>query len=367
VSEEYWKYNEHTSYKHSILNYYLRLWSSILGSASKELVVWDCFAGRGTYAGGQPGSPLHMLEESQRCWNSERQVKLSCVFIERDRNNFEELQTTLRKLYPELENDRWFVYNSDYLDIFNGAIDGEIEELKNLIKKPALFFLDPIGFKGLPLTAIREMMSRSSCEILITLMVESIKRHRNTPSVVQHFKKMFGVDEIERLNDICSDSKPEAKIAEYYEERLKSPDGANIRYTLSFPFTPNRRDVVLYYLVFGSNHRAGLDAMHRTMRAVSKNPESLSYRGKRNGIASLEYYMGDPQQVIADWILSLPLSIENLKTITHRAALLKKPYSHPQIRKAIVQLIQGGKLEFVPKDDKAKEKGVIGKRYFRFV
>lgn len=365
--EEYWKYSEHTSYKHSILSYYLSMWSTILGSASKDVVFWDCFAGRGTYAGGQPGSPLLAMEESRKCQTGKKVINLSCVLIEKDRANYKELKKNLRELYPESENETWFVYNSDYIDIYERVENGEIEELQHLKRKPTLFFLDPIGFKGMPLDIIRRMMSRRRCEVLITLMVENIKRHRNNVSVQNHFKEIFGVDDLTRLNEICARPKPEAKIAEYYEERLRSRNGANIRHTLSFPFEPTRRSVILYYLVFGSNHDAGLKAMHTTMRAISNNPDSLSFRGKSDGVGTLEYYTQDPIDAIAKWILSLPKSIANFNTITFRAAKAKKPYSHPQIRAAIVKLIKEGKLEFVPKDEKAKEKGVLGERYFRVV
>jgi three-Cys-motif partner protein len=342
------------------------LWSSKLGSASNELAFWDCFAGKGTYDGGQPGSPLQVLEESQRCWNGRRKIKLTCVFIEKDRNNFKELRETLRELYPDLENDRWFAYNSDYVDILDSAMNGEIEELQTLVRKPSLFFLDPFGFKGLSLGTIQKMMSRRSCEVLITLMVESIKRHRKTSRVIDHFKRMFGVDDLTRLNEICSKPHPEAEIVEYYEERLRSRDGANIKHTLSFAFTPTRRNVILYYLVFGTNHRAGLDAMHRTMRAISNNPDSFSFRGKSDGFVSLDFFI-DPSRDITEWILSLPMTITNFNAITFRAAKAKKPYSHPEMRSVIVKLIREGKLEFVPVDERAKERGVLGKRYFRFV
>ena len=212
VSGDYWKYNEHTLFKHRILRYYLSIWSSKLGSVSEDLGFWDCFAGRGTYAKGQPGSPIIALEESQNCWNAKRQIKLSCVFVEKGKSNFEKLQETLRAMYGDLENERWFAYNSDYAEIYKRALSGEISELRYLITKPTLFFLDPIGFKGMSLDVVKKMMSKRSCEVLITLMVENIKRHRKNPATMTHFKKMFGVDDLSKLDQICKNSRPEAEI-----------------------------------------------------------------------------------------------------------------------------------------------------------
>jgi len=107
--------------------------------------------------------------------------------------------------------------------------------------------------------------------------------------------------------------------------------------------------------------------MHTAMRAISNNRDSLSFKGKKDGFISLEYFMGNPHKEIAEWILTLPLSIANFSLITFQAAKSMKPYSQKEMRAAIIDLIQKGKLEFIPRDDKAKEKGVLGKRMFRFV
>ena len=37
------------------------------------------------------------------------------------------------------------------------------------------------------------------------------------------------------------------------------------------------------------------------------------------------------------------------------------------MRAAIIRLIQDGQLEYIPRDDRAKERGVLGKRFFRFI
>ncbi len=305
------------------------------------------------------------MAESERCWSRNKKIKLSCVFIEKKKEDFKNLRNTLRIIYPESENERWFVYNSNYIDIYNKANTGTISELTDLIGRPTLFFIDPIGFKNVPLTIVQNMMSKKSCEVLITLMVENIKRHRNSPSVMKHFKEMFGITDLIRLDDICRNPRSESLIAEYYEERLINHSGANIKFTRKFEITPTRRDVILYYLVFGSNHRAGLNAMYTTMRAISKNPD-FSFRGKRDGQMSLEYFIDDPLRDIKEWVYSLPLTIANFNTILNYVTQSKNTYLVKDVRAAVVKLIQEGRLEFIPPDEKAKKKGVIGKRYFMF-
>ncbi|MFW9888457.1 MAG: three-Cys-motif partner protein TcmP [Candidatus Thorarchaeota archaeon] len=362
--EQYWNYSTHTSIKHRILSYYLRLWSSKLGSVANQIVFWDCFAGRGVYYEGQPGSPLLVLEESRRC--GER-VKLICICIEKDTSSFKTLQATLRKLYPEMENDRWFAFNSNYIDIYHQAMNGDIHELDGLTTCPSLFFLDPTGFKDIPLSIVRNMMSRSAREVFITLMVEDVKRHRRNEKVLHHFKELFGEERLDELDDLCGQPNPELAIADYYEKRLNDRNGANVKYTLKFELKPTYRDVVKYYLIFGSNHPDGLGAMHRTMRAISNNRD-FSYRGRSEGQTSLESFLedGDLIQEIADWIYGLPFRIGNLRLVKFHA-YRSTNYSDKDVRTAVVRLIRERKLEFHPPDETAKKKGVVGNRYFRRV
>src|SRR6266508_3728294 len=60
-----WPITRPTQAKHMILRTYLDAWLPILGAgrhAHEHVVLIDGFAGPGRYSGGEPGSPLIMLE-----------------------------------------------------------------------------------------------------------------------------------------------------------------------------------------------------------------------------------------------------------------------------------------------------------------
>jgi hypothetical protein len=61
-SDTLWKLEPHTAAKHRILRSYLNAWLPILSKYNSRLVLIDGFAGPGEYEGGEPGSPLIMLD-----------------------------------------------------------------------------------------------------------------------------------------------------------------------------------------------------------------------------------------------------------------------------------------------------------------
>jgi three-Cys-motif partner protein len=300
-----WKYEPHMECKHRILAYYLPLWCRIIGKATPNLTYWDCFAGRGDYADGTPGSPLIAMDVSESLLKegdrSDHPINLKCIFIEKNLSNYRYLRNLLRDLYSEGENKRWRLYNGSFEQVYKNLTSGT-DDLDFSIKHPSFFFLDPYGVGGLPLSIVRDIMSRSTHEILVNFMAETVKRFRGASSMSNSLKALFGVDDLSHLRQIIGYGNPEQKIAEYYVERLRAPDGARIRYLAApFAISTNKRDVIKYYLIFGTSHPKGLNVMFQAERAVSNN-EDLSYKGRKEGQKSLESFVGDKVQELADWV-----------------------------------------------------------------
>src|SRR4051794_3990487 len=61
-SDVLWPRARHTEAKHQLLTGYLDAWIGILGSWADHVLLIDGFAGPGEYAGGEPGSPVLMLD-----------------------------------------------------------------------------------------------------------------------------------------------------------------------------------------------------------------------------------------------------------------------------------------------------------------
>ncbi len=99
---EKWEYREHTRVKHILLKKYLTAWIPILGRWNPKICYFDGFAGRGEYTDGTLGSPLIALEVADRL--SEYFGKLTCFFIEKDIENFNNLEKVLKRELPKIRN-----------------------------------------------------------------------------------------------------------------------------------------------------------------------------------------------------------------------------------------------------------------------
>ena len=70
-----WIYTEHARAKHAIQRTYLGAWLAILGTHFSPLVLFDGFAGRGHYEGGEDGSPLLFFKRAAEAVDSGRPTR----------------------------------------------------------------------------------------------------------------------------------------------------------------------------------------------------------------------------------------------------------------------------------------------------
>jgi three-Cys-motif partner protein len=92
---EKWEYKEHTRVKHILLGKYLKVWITALGKYNPTIGYFDGFAGRGEYSDGTLGSPIIALKIADEL--SKHFNKLLCFFIEKDHDNFKNLEDILKR------------------------------------------------------------------------------------------------------------------------------------------------------------------------------------------------------------------------------------------------------------------------------
>src|SRR4051812_19773427 len=83
------KKREWSKYKDFILGYYLEPYIPKVNTLKKPILVIDCFAGRGEFRDGQPGSPLIVTTIVKKWWNKNLPVR--GIFIEADPENYTHL------------------------------------------------------------------------------------------------------------------------------------------------------------------------------------------------------------------------------------------------------------------------------------
>jgi three-Cys-motif partner protein len=187
-----WEYEEHTQAKHRLLVGYLHAWYPIMASNSRTLNVIDGFAGPGRYTGGEPGSPLLMIEafadHKNRTPAMER-AEIHFDFIEERHDRVEFLRNELSRvtLPPNVHIDG--VHEGSFDKVMGDILDG-IPSTSGLA--PTFAFIDPFGYTGHGLQLSSRILQFSKCEVLIYVPLPHIARFIETATVERALDNLYG-------------------------------------------------------------------------------------------------------------------------------------------------------------------------------
>ena len=122
--------------KDELLGCYFKPYVQKILHTYKPLVYVDCFAGKGKFEDGKPGSPIIALDTIKDCVQSTtmESVTISTFFI--DLNYASDLQINLKN-YPDV-------------NIISGKFEDKIiDVLKNKKGSNIFLYIDPYGIKAL--------------------------------------------------------------------------------------------------------------------------------------------------------------------------------------------------------------------------
>lgn len=239
-----------------------------MGRYNARIVYIDGFAGPGRYSKGEEGSPLIAIKavlDHPIFQNPQRKGEVVLLFIESETDRCGALKDELAHLEEERPFPRWLKY-----EVKKGQFDEEMTELLNSIDQqsrqlaPTFIFIDPFGYKGLPLDLIARIVRNPQCECLINFMYESFTRHAGKPlvSIQDEFDQLFGTT---AWRQILKESDPRSryhKAVELYRTQLVRKAG--LRYVRTFAMY-DRFNQPEYVLFFGTNNKKGLSQMKHAM------------------------------------------------------------------------------------------------------
>lgn len=258
-----WLYTEHARAKHAIQHTYLGAWLAILGTHFSPLILFDGFAGRGRYEGGEDGSPLLFWKRAVEAVESGRpgQVFIRCV--ELNDQNFADLTSVISTLsHPGVSIDArrgtFAVHAAD-----------AAARLRTWTTVPPVFWTaDPYGFRGVPLTTIRDLMSLPRSEVLITFMVRDMRRFLGEPNFDAPLNEFFGGDAWRHCLEDGDAEARERCLLLTYSQLIR--DGI-ARFATPFRVFEDERRQTLYYLVHLTNSPLGMRQMKRAMIKESRD------------------------------------------------------------------------------------------------
>lgn len=260
-----WKIEPHTIAKHEILEEYLKAWFPILGSAYERIVYIDGFAGPGTYAGGEEGSPIIALRTAIEHPMIKITTDVTFLFIEQNAERVKILDDVLKKMRTDLpKNISYNVHKSEFADSVNSILNW-IDE-KNAKLAPTFAFVDPFGYSDFPMEVISRLLSHDRVELLITFMSGFVNRFLD-PSHEKAVDSLYGTETWRDARSIENTNDRLKFLLTLYEKQLKEQAGA--KFVKSFQMVGKDNQVV-YDLVFCTKHWKGLEVMKKAMLKVDK-------------------------------------------------------------------------------------------------
>jgi len=275
---EKWICREHTRVKHILLEKYLKAWVPILGKWNPKICYFDGFAGRGEYTDGTMGSPVKALRIADELAQYYGEIFL--VSVERDKENFQNLEAVLEKEKPTTKNLKKIEIisiNNEFANVVD-VIFKNMEGTGNVLV-PSFFFVDPFGFSGVPFHIVKRILLNPKTEIFFTLMVRDIGRFVAEPRLAGTLTNLFGT---ENWKDIIDQPNRELGLIELYRKQLHEEAGAKF----SWPFRVCESDRLrtLHYLIHATNNFDGHSIMKSIMFKQGAEG-SFAYLGPEDMIA----------------------------------------------------------------------------------
>ena len=267
--ETIWEAEQHTLAKHDLLRGYLKAWFPILAEGKNSRVVFlDGFAGPGVYKDSQPGSPIIALQTlvEHRSFNKLKDTYFEFIFVEERSDRFSSLRVELDQFWDrhpggKPTNIGVILQNHSFVSVATQLIS-----VNHLQHYPALAFVDPFGWSGVPMDTISTLLSSGQNEVLFNFAYDSVNRFVDDkrPEIARHFPSLFGTDREEhREARSLEGDKRKTYLHDLYLDQLKKMGG--FRYVRSFEMIDNKRGRTAYYLMFGTHHHKGLAVMKDAM------------------------------------------------------------------------------------------------------
>ena len=281
-----WEIEQHTKAKHEILERYLDAWIPILAKYNQRIIYLDGFCGPGRYKGGEDGSPIIAIKKALNHFEKLKDREISFIFIDERKDRIEHLKSEIASMTIP---SNFSIYTE--VSEFEKTVGQILSDLKskNLNIAPTFAFIDPFGFKGIPFSLVKELLSNPKTEVFINIMAEFINRFVEHPdaNTRQHIIDLFGTPQ--SLNIIANSKNRLEDLRQLYQTQLQSC----AKYIRYFEMQ-DEQGRVIYYLFFASNHPLGLVRMKEAFWKV--DPESGFHFSDKTNPAQLILLAIDPSK-----------------------------------------------------------------------
>ena len=357
-----WEYKEHTEVKHILFEKYLRPWLSILGKWNPKICYVDGFAGRGEYNDGTLGSPLIVLKVADSL--SKYFKEMICFFIEKDPENFRNLQRVLEREKTKIENRHKIEIRKENAEFADVVYD--IFEYLEKEKIPCFFFIDPFGFSEIPFAVIRKILEYPKTEVFFTFMERDLGRFISWSGLEGTVNELFGTDEWRYM--LKSSEKQELDLIYLYRRQLH--DVAAVNYSWPFKMCSSEKDQTIYYLLHVTNNLLG----HSIMKDIMFNQSvegNFAYLGPQEITArtQIRLFNIDSTQDLKEYLVHRfkgeGMNFEEIQERVCTPWYEEPPYASKHYKEALKELERERKIK-VNRITSKTERGLSGKDMITF-
>lgn len=335
-----WDLAPHTGAKHQILTEYLKAWFPVLARYRGRIVLLDAFAGPGSYSNGEPGSPLlairtlmehSYLENMSNC-------EILMIFNEKDPERYAALEASVAE--AEATYSGWpanlhvHTVNDDFVTLGEDIL----EQLDGRQLAPTFAFLDPFGYRDVPIDLIARLLSYQRCELFIYFDYNSVSRFATSGVVDDAFTALYGTDEFKNAPPAGDPGRASFLLA-LYERQLREVCG--FEHVQSFAML-NQQNRIGNYMIYCTRSIKGLNTMKTAMWKVDPTGE---YRfADRLANQPVLFGMSDPDTTpLQDALLEVfggeDVRIEDIEEYV----ITQTPYLQTHIRRrTLVPMIDAG-------------------------
>ncbi len=266
--------------KDEIIDCYLTPYITKILSTNRPLFIFDCFAGKGRFDCGLPGSPIIIGEHIKSILGNESRhnKEIHGKFIEKKYAN------ELKENIEEYEN----------CNVLDGTFEDNIGTILDLDEHINIFlYVDPYGPKSLPFELFHQINKKKfkSLELLMNFNCfgflregcRILKYNEAFNEMLKHYEseEWYEIEEsndveemtqiangnywIEILNKYNNNEIEMLEAEELFADKYRLEIKQLFKYAINIPIKTNSNLIPKYRLIFGTNHDDGLILMANQM------------------------------------------------------------------------------------------------------
>lgn len=357
---------EQTLVKHRVLDRYLQRFAYIIGSWSDSITYVDCYSGPWAERSSDLSDTSFSIAINQlKAAKQElgKNIRLRCLFIEMDPESYRKLKgfaASVEDVEIETINAR-FEDSIDQIIRFVGADRNTFP----------FFLIDPKGW-SIPLETIRPLLMQVPGEVLITFMLEFIRRFADhpQPGIQRTIDDLYGEENVARkFSGVIGEERDNLLLNEYVDRVQRA---GNFNFASSSLVLHPEKARRHFHLVYLTRHHRGIQVFKEAERkAMADMEEARALAAKRRreskgqrdlfpavDLHNNEYFDGLRERYLESNAARLLAYVESKGIVSYDelwAISLRSPLIWPSdINSYLTDMVKKGRLELLGLGEKQR-------------